>query len=405
MGSDNLKSNMRIVLTDTCTVNLITVREDSIATSGLGVAWVGRFKDKYFGTISAISYLPFSLPAYNVVASPVFDSLSLTIKCYSDYYGDTLSPQKIYVYKLNKKIELYNDGHLYNSSSVPIDYSTSIATIIIKPKPSLKKTIETRLPDEMGNDLLDKFMNQSTEVSNIDNFSNYFKGFALIPDNTDSSLISSFLTKDSSVCISLYYHYFNPDKINESIIFPINSSLQFNQIIQNSQGTLLEKLSIKNKEINSTSTDNQAFIQGITGIHTNIEFPYLHTFKLLGEYVTIIGAQLYIKPVKGSYNDKTLLPDSITLNVLNEANDQLGSANILLIKDNINYNENTRYELDITSFIKDQSGAFGIDKKIMSLNLPLTKKKNPLRRLVFGDSQNLKNQLKVELKLMIYNGD
>jgi hypothetical protein len=195
IGNEYLKNNMRVVMIDTCTVSLSTVQADSIKTSGLGAAWVGKFNDKYFGQITACSYMSFSLPTYAVKQSAVYDSASLILKFYSDICGDTMQSQKLSVHRLSQVIDLDDEGFLYNTSSVPVE-PDPIATCVFKPRPGSGKEVKIRLPDEIYKDLFDKLMDQASEVSSDDKFTNYFKGLALLPDTLQNTVINSFIVCD-----------------------------------------------------------------------------------------------------------------------------------------------------------------------------------------------------------------
>ncbi len=376
MGSENLQSNVIVTVTDTCTANLSTFQDDSVLTSNLGFAWVGQFNDtvKYFGSsISSISYLPFSLPTYTADTLAVFDSLKLSLKCYPDYIGDTSVLQKILVYHLTSEIQLENNGYLYSNDSF-LREPTPIATIAFYPKPTLRKNIVTNLSVEFGQSLLDTLMRKINGFSTDDQFSNYFKGLALVPDPSSKS-ICSFVASSSEIFMSLYYHIrHNHQLTNDSINISLSSSSQFNQIknieITNSKGK------------SSNLTGHQTFVQGITGIHTRIEFPYVNYLEFLGKFVTVTAAQINMKPILGSYKVNTLLPDSLYLSLLSkETNDQLSSSYVFLTRDYLNNDLNTRYGIDITSFIKNQATAFAKDKQIIALSIPLKGTRYPFEKI------------------------
>jgi len=373
-------------------------------TSGRGIAWVGKINDNYFGNISASSYFSFSLPYFNVDTSAIFDSLTLVIKNYSDFYGDTTNYHKINVYELNNVVKLNYIGYLYNTSK--IDTKLKLAELNFMPRPKHGKIFEVRLPDIIGDSLLRKFINKSTEVKSVTNFQNYFGGIALIPDNSENSLISCFVVKDSAISLHLHYHYNVLGKADNIIYVLADPSLQFNHIEPDKDNPIKKTLKLSSSypdhRVNSILTGNNAFIQGLTGISTILEFPYLNDLQLLGKTVSISNAVLTIRPIPGSYNKTTPLPDSLSLSILDESNNLYSSYELGLITDYINYGLNTQYSTNITSLMKNQLGAFNRDKKIIKLGLPGSNKSFALKRLVFGNGQNLKNQAKMELKLMIY---
>jgi hypothetical protein len=420
IGKENLKTNMRVIITDTCSVKMTTYQDDSIITNALGYAWIGNYtdKDNFFGTITATSFVPFSLPSFNPDTSARFDSIALIVKFSPDYYGDTIPIQNIYVHRVTSQIALRASGHLYNISSFPYKSDENLATISFAPRPSLKKTISISATSpnplyNFGKALFDKFMKNDSDVINDDKFSKYFSGLAFVPDSLNGKLINSLVAGDSIPLIRIYYHYFSSNKTNSTIDITPNSALQFNNVTQ--KGSRLGRLSGLNKQIVSTATNNHAYIQGMTGTHIKIELPYLKDFGTVGEFVEITGAQMLFEPVKGTFVSNTPLPDTLQYNVLDESGNSVFQLQafqnivpyIYLSKDVIHYDENTQYGFDITNYLRfnNQLAAFGINKIFFTLSsLPIQGRKNPLRRLIFGDQQNLKGQLKIEFKLMVYEG-
>jgi hypothetical protein len=254
----------------------------------------------------------------------------------------------------------------------------------------------------LGKSFFNNFINKTDSVISYVNFKKYFKGIALVPENTGSLLISSFLVANSGITLQLHYHYNVLGKPDHIIYFLANPGLQFNHIDHDKSGTLIENLSHKNGALNSSNTGNVAYVQGITGISAKLEFPNLNNLLLRGKTVYISSAQLTFKPIPGSYGSLNPLPDSLILSVFNPFLSNM--VNLALNRDIYNYGLNTQYSIDITSFIQGQLGALP-DKGFLKLSLPIDSKKNSLRRLVLGNGQNLQSQAKIELKLMIYDAN
>lgn len=400
LGSQYLNSNIRIVITDTCKFNLSTVQVDSFVTSGLGVAWVGRINDKYFGNISASGYFSFSLPSFNIYETAKFDSLTLVIKNNSDYYGDTTNYHKIDVYRLTEQIALNSDGYLYSNSIVPLEQAP-IAEFNFKPRPKLGWKFETRLPDSMGIHFFNSFVNKTDSVSTLNDFKSYFKGIALVPGNSENSLINSFLVSDSTVTLQLHYHYNIFGKTDNIVSILASPSLQFNHIDQDKNGTPIKNLQHNNSQLNSVYTENMSFIQGITGISSVLELPYLGNIQMLGQAVSVNAAVLNIMPISGSYGNTSPLPDSLSMSII-DAYNNLISAYKLNLNKNVTINGiNPLYSADITSIMRNQLGVINSKKLFVKLGY-INNKKFALKRLVFGNGQNLNDQAKIELKLMIY---
>ena len=96
-----------------------------------------------------------------------------------------------------------------------------------------------------------------------------------------------------------------------------------------------------------------------------------------GTQVEIESALLKIYPEQGTYSDYNTLPDSLYLYIADENNvvtdavtDYLGSEvqRGTLSEDNT-FNENTYYYFDVTQFMQEELGAFGMYKHNLQLVL------------------------------------
>src|SRR6185503_5509637 len=98
-----------IVVVDTATVLMSTVRVDSTATAGTGYLQIGQYKDDYFGNIRSRAFLqvaPSSLP--KITAFDGYDSLYLIMlfRKGNPFYGDTTSEMTINVNQVNELYQL-----------------------------------------------------------------------------------------------------------------------------------------------------------------------------------------------------------------------------------------------------------------------------------------------------------
>ena len=151
-------------------------------------------------------------------------------------------------------------------------------------------------------------------------FRDYFKGIAFIPEE-GGSCINGFMVNDSSLCITLYYHQTKTDATELSASFPANSDLRFNQVSCDRSRTALSSLqSGINNGLPSEKSDHQAYLQGLTGMYLNIDFPFLNDLRAEGRLVTIESALLRLYPVKETYGERYPLPESLTLYTADENN-------------------------------------------------------------------------------------
>ncbi len=67
-------------------------------------------------------------------------------------------------------------------------------------------------------------------------------------------------------------------------------------------------------------SEHQSYLQGLTGMYINIDFPFLNDLRAEGRLVTIESALLRLYPVKGTYGGQYPLPESLTLYTADENN-------------------------------------------------------------------------------------
>ena len=98
IGNNWLEVNERVVMIDTCSVNISNIRLDSVRTSGGNTVYAGCRKSSYWGKTDLSSYLTFkmtddyedsSTPEYE--ARVTFDSLTLYMVQFTRKYVPLLS--------------------------------------------------------------------------------------------------------------------------------------------------------------------------------------------------------------------------------------------------------------------------------------------------------------------------
>lgn len=410
LGNSWVESDLKNVQTDTCTVRMSTVLLDSINTSNKSVAQIGYYKDDIWGKISGSSYVEYSPSTFtpNENLSYRFDSLTISMKCNGDYVGDTLAPLKVHLYELTENLELNTSGYLYNNSNVSYQ-STPFSTIKIQPKPNGKNLLEYRLSDDLGKLWFNKMLSRSDDFTSSDNFRKYFKGIAFVPDENSDKSLMGFAISDSSLCITLYYHELGESATDLTVKFT-PSTPNYNNVNHDRSNTPLQFLNSGTTVLASDKMSNVSYVQGLTGLYTKIEFPYLNNILEAGQMVSIESATLYLYPVKGSYGVLNPLPSSLALYQSNENNvtedqvkDVLGSSvqTGSLITDN-DLHENTYYSFNITSFLQSSLGTIGVNKKNLQLVIPEDKINSSYQSVVFGDMKHPQSQVKLSILYKVY---
>lgn len=412
LGGKWVESDLRNVITDTCTVKMSTMMFDSVNTSGDSACQVGYYEDATWGKISASCYVEYTYanftPDDNITYK--YDSLTLTMLYNKEYLGDTLKPFHMKIYELRDNIELHSgSGYLYNTSSVAAK-PTLISTVGFTPRPNKGQKVEVRLSDDLGKTWFDKLLNNADEFTTQDKFRQYFKGLAFMPDEANDKCITGFTVSDSSMYVKLYYHKLEETPVSQTVKFVPSSTLYFNKVKHDRTGTPLEVFDGKTTEVASSKLKNLSFVQGLTGLYTKIEFPFLNDLLMQGEMVSIESATLYLYPVKDSYGSLIPLPSSLSLYTANENNvtgdavtDQLGTSvqDGSLVVDKI-LNRDTYYSFDLTSFMQTNLGAVGYNKQNLQLVLPTDKLTSTYESVIFGDMKHSVSPVKVSIRYKIY---
>lgn len=264
------------------------------------------------------------------------------------------------------------------------------------------------MPDALGEDLLTRFHTGDEAVSS-DRFEEYFKGLVLVPDAGNSHSVLTFAVTDSLASMILYYHIENEWNEQHQLLFSPSATSQFNSITHDRSGTAMEEYPTRQVEIPSDALDNRSLLFGGLGWYTRLEFPYLNNLLQQGKQVQVESALLKIYPEPGTYSASNALPDSIYLYIADENNvvkeavtDYLGEEVQAggLVKDET-FQENTYYSFDVTQFMSEELGAFGMYKHNLQLVLHEGDYTSTLRNLTFGDQEG-RSPIVLQLIYKIY---
>jgi hypothetical protein len=297
-------------LIDTSTIRTYTVAEDTIITTSLKKYPLGYMKDPVFGTTEANIALSLSLPNDNQTfgTNPVLDSAVLVLK-YAGFYGDSLqSSYQINVHqlqsRLNANVQYSNRSNFaYNStviggrsvSRVSLKDSVKVTEIVAgKADIQKNKAPQVRVP------LNSTFITNNFLKGAAANFASneafrFIKGLYLTIDKTQSTgpggVMFFDLSSDNASALEIYYKSENgAAKDTTMLAFKIKASETpvAANAFHNYTGTPIQtQLNNPNQQFNVT------YVQGLGGVRTKVNFPYLASLKALGN-ITINKAELVI---------------------------------------------------------------------------------------------------------------
>jgi hypothetical protein len=413
VGADYLAISNNVVQIDTMSVDVSTIKLDSLVTSGQNRILVGYYVDPVFGKIISDSYFQLYGSNYSLYtdysdtesSNYVFDSIRMVMKLDKYYYGDTTKSYTFSIHKLKEKVKAsLEDGTFHNDSSLSYENS-SVGTISFKPKPNSQDSVSVVLSDDFGKALFQKI--KKKEILNSDEFSEYLKGFVLKVDKSSSSSIIGF---NLSSELRLYYSkYLSTSETSLVMSFGVlDVSKQFNAISSNKNGSLLEGIPASPGKLLSIKTANQSFIQSGTGVSCRIDFPNIKQLKYLYDNGAIVDAQLSIKPVNNTYSDSYPLPDSLQVYVSDSSNRikrTLATAAgmpiyAILNKSNDEFNEKTAYTISIGAFLQSEMIKASDSRSSLILVAPNVGK--AIDRVVLADQKTKKNTLQLKIFYISY---
>lgn len=414
LGESLVKSSFKNVFTDTCTVDISSILVDSLETLGDSVCQLGHYKDSIWGKVKASYYAEFSSAVFSPdnVSTYVFDSITLILQPSGHYWGDTLVSQHIYVYPLKRTFEVESDETLYNTSYMPIG-ETPVCSFTFFPRPGKKEELEVRMPDTFGRQFFDDMMNGKDVFNTQEKFRAYFHGLALVPDE-NNSCVTGFKVNASSLYMKMYYHVMNSSRTDKELDITVNTTYSYTRVEHDRSGASVAALA-EGGAFNATSsvkTGKRAYLQGLTGIYNSIEFPYLNTLMKDGDIVSIESAMLYLYPLNGSYGVVNQLPTTLRLYVADDDNntvDQIYDSMGTTIQDgSLTVDEmqgrDTYYTFDLTSFMQDNLGTWGVNRQKLFLILDNDDFVCTFDQVVFtNDVTQESGQIRLDIRFKTYD--
>jgi hypothetical protein len=299
---------------DTLSIYASTVKEDSIITNSLEQYPLGYLNDPIMGKTTADIAMSLTLdpPGLSFGTDPVLDSAVLVLYYGKEFHGDSTSKFKVEVHQLTKELNP-NTTH-YNTQSVQANNTVigskfssfnlkdSVRVIeLVKGKPDVQKTKPPHMRIQLDKDFINSNLINLSSASLASNteLNKAIKGFYLKVNKTQTTGkggIAFFNLTDSSR-LEVYYKSNNGTEIDTNLHkFPIknNSSPVIASFNHDYSGTAIQT-QLNNPNIIFDNT----FVQGLAGLRTKLNFPYLDKLKSLGN-ITINKAELIVNVVGGT---------------------------------------------------------------------------------------------------------
>ena len=277
--------------------------------------------------------------------------------------------------------------------------------------PFRRRGSDVRLPDEWGEELLERLVAEDDVFDSQDDFKQEFPGLAFVPESS-GQCITGFLVNDSTLAITLYYQDITTERTESELTFAVNTDNAYTGIRYDRSGTVLDSLdSGVENAIHSYDLNRRAYLQGLTGLYNQIEFPYLNNFQSEGEVISIESAMLYLYPEEGSYGQINQLPDELRLYITDENNvledyvygdDGVTVQTGDLVVDEL-YGKDTYYSFDITTFARNNFGAMGMHRQRLLLNLTDDDAATTFNQALFTNDPEKERQCRLDVRFKVYN--
>lgn len=387
LGSDFFEGgSFDLTLIDTISIKVSTMSFDSIVTSGTDRLLVGFHEDNDLGKVYSTTYfqlIPNQLAEISETSSTYLRTeLVLQFDGYS--YYDTLAQITLNVHKVSEEIKL-NSGALYNTTAFLYE-TQPIGTETILPRPNSLDSTKIPVSDELGYDIFQRVQQSDESVSSSASFLRYLRGLAVVPGYAESGPFVGFTSNPE---LRIYYLDRSETPIVERFLsFTAQGRLNYNRIQSDRDLTKLKSLSARKVKIESFKTDRIGYMQGGTAIGMRVEFPYLKDILLENKNLIILNAILRLVPVK-TLEKNTVARPTLAAYIIDEENNIISnSINKPSLIEDVYLGRDTRYEVDIASFINQQLSFQEFNQNAVLFTIDQDLFQSSINRLYIGDQQN-----------------
>nr|GFC83543.1 hypothetical protein [Tanacetum cinerariifolium] len=218
--------------------------------------------------------------------------------------------------------------------------------IMRRARPNIN-TLRIRLSQAFGQELL--AAGKSRLLTSQEQLDALYPGLALLPGDTDEAALVQFTATSDASALILYYH----DPTDPSTVlnhsFSLSAGRHFYQAEADRSAiaglgpftTSTTTMSLG--QINSALTTQQTYIQGVLGLQTKVEIPYLASLRSFGRNIIVTSAVMTAQiPDNTSGLRMNMLPPALLdLHTTNQNNQQLvviPRSNVSTGASTINYN-------------------------------------------------------------------
>ncbi|MGJ8745188.1 DUF4270 family protein [Polaribacter sp.] len=414
VGSDFIENNIQVRVIDTFSIKAGTFKQDSLVTSSTNRILLGSIKDAQWGNLSAKSYLQLLSTNFSIGSNAVYDSIGMILNYDTYYYGDTTKIQTYKLHRISETVKAEDNGSFYNTSSLEYDDAV-LGQLSFTPRPNrATDSLFIKMDDTLGDEIFNKIVDN--EINTSDDFLQYFKGLAIVPDTSENNHVLGFNVQTTASTpgnssMRLFYSINDDDSEDNNyyIDFVISSAAQqFNEITTDLSGTTMGDFEDGEEIKLSTNTDNLIFAQGGIGITPRIEIPAIRRLSEVYENATTLSATLTFNPLQGSYDEDNPLPESLTVYVVDHKNRILQqltdldgvAVSAILNQDDDEFQNNTYYSIDLSGYVEE---IFYSDTDLnYALMIEYNDYAKKVNRMIIDNNSSTKTEIKLSVKYLNY---
>lgn len=388
------------VIDTTITIYSYPVLSDSVKTDEVSTAmFVGSYVDPVFGKSTAGIYSQFSYGSSNSLvqsgdlSNVVFDSIVLSMPLV-DLYGEA-DPQTFEVYQMTENI--FIDSAYYSNNNKA---TTGINLVksnkkTITPNSTGTGNINIHLDASIGDDVFA----QSSLSSEA--FAEWFKGLYITVNNGSQSsgegaMLNVLIGEPGSCNLTFYYRNINPpNSSSKQYSFElIQEGAYFNNFSHDYTGTSVES-ALNNK----TNGNSEFYIQSMSGVNAEIDFPHLSNLAEIEGFV-VRKAELVFPYESSSINEYSQIDNLIALGYNSSGENIFLTDQFVGNIGGTNSSADNNYTFIITNFVNQLIQGDLEDNRL--LIAPIGASINADRTIFNGQKALTSNKLKLKISYSIY---
>ncbi|SKB67221.1 protein of unknown function [Sphingobacterium nematocida] len=314
---ENPNENMGIVVVDSMTINTSTFQLLNMPSAGTGTLLVGKSTQPKVGSLKSSSYFLVQLQTLvnDIPTNAVFDSVNLILRPNRAryFYGDTTKAQTIAVHRVTEEIVTKDITNAIDNYNTPIYVTgptifndqkfnfdaTALGTKTFNPTIRSLDSISVRLNQSFGQEIFDMVRANDINVTSNESFQQYLKGLVLVPGSQNTAILGL----SDTLQMNVNYSYVGSDgflKRGAKVISAGGKAYQYNNIEHDRTGTAYASLNTTNREISSTATNGEVFIQAGGGLVAKMTIPSLNEF-MYEENLAVNKVELIVETAGNNY--------------------------------------------------------------------------------------------------------